>query len=61
LLPQDIADELAKLQDQVPPFSSKLVLSTLEKVYDSRFMKHSLSSMYPVANASFAQVHFAVP
>ncbi|MEQ1777436.1 MAG: ubiquinone biosynthesis regulatory protein kinase UbiB, partial [Nitrosomonas sp.] len=33
LLPQDIADELAKLQDQVPPFSSKLVLSTLEKVY----------------------------
>ena len=29
LLPQDIADELAKLQDQVPPFSSDLVVTTL--------------------------------
>ena len=33
LLPQDIADELAKLQDQVPPFSSSIVLTTLEKIY----------------------------
>ena len=31
LLPQDIADELAKLQDQVPPFSSSIVLTTLER------------------------------
>ena len=34
LLPQDIADELAKLQDQVPPFSYELALSTLEREYD---------------------------
>src|ERR1700687_2213756 len=30
LLPPDIADELAKLQDQVPPFAYGLVLAALE-------------------------------
>ncbi len=33
LLPADIADELAKLQDRVPPFDSELVMATLERVY----------------------------
>src|SRR6478609_11858088 len=33
LLPTDIADELAKLQDQVPPFGAEHVLTTLERVY----------------------------
>ncbi len=33
LLPTDIADELAKLQDQVPPFPSEQVMATLERVY----------------------------
>src|SRR6478735_7486706 len=33
LLPQDIADELAKLQDQVPPFPSSVALATLEQIY----------------------------
>src|SRR6202049_624744 len=33
LLPTDIADELAKLQDQVPPFPSDQVMATLERVY----------------------------
>src|SRR5438874_11887469 len=33
LLPADIADELAKLQDQVPPFSSDIVVAILERVY----------------------------
>ena len=33
LLPQDIADELAKLQDQVPPFPSNLAIKSLEEVY----------------------------
>jgi ubiquinone biosynthesis protein len=60
LLPVDIAEELAKLQDRVPPFESKLVLETLERVYrkpvDQVFAEfHSL----PVASASVAQVHFA--
>ena len=60
LLAQDFADELAKLQDQVPPFPSDLAVATLEKVYEkpidevfSKFQKE------PVASASVAQVHFA--
>ncbi|RUM49783.1 MAG: ubiquinone biosynthesis regulatory protein kinase UbiB, partial [Marinomonas sp.] len=31
LLPDDIADELAKLQDRVPPFSGELATSIIEK------------------------------
>src|SRR5262249_42863848 len=33
LIPLDIADELAKLQDRVPPFSSDEVVATLTRVY----------------------------
>src|SRR5574340_746434 len=33
ILPQDIADELAKLQDRVPPFPSSIALKTLELIY----------------------------
>src|SRR5437763_11007045 len=33
LLPTDIADELAKLQDRVPPFSSDLVVAILYRAY----------------------------
>ncbi|MGB8338051.1 MAG: ubiquinone biosynthesis regulatory protein kinase UbiB [Burkholderiales bacterium] len=61
LLPTDIADELAKLQDQVPPFSSELAIQTLERVY-----KKPLSEIFKefnpisVASASVAQVHFAL-
>jgi ubiquinone biosynthesis protein len=33
LLPTDIADELAKLQDSVPPFPSEQVITTLERFY----------------------------
>ena len=61
LLPQDIADELARLQDRVKPFASELVLATLERVYGApaaqvfREFSHE-----PVASASVAQVHFAV-
>jgi ubiquinone biosynthesis protein len=60
LLPQDIADELAKLQDQVPPFSSDLAVAELERVYgrpvDEVFASFTRE---PVASASVAQVHFA--
>src|SRR6266852_8648969 len=33
LLPTDITDELAKLQDHVPPFPSDEVVSILDRVY----------------------------
>src|SRR5262250_1286331 len=33
LIPLDIADELARLQDRVPPFSSDEVMATLSRVY----------------------------
>lgn len=60
LLPTDIADELAKLQDRVPPFSSDAVIATLKRVYgrpvDQVFRVFDRT---PVASASVAQVHFA--
>ena len=60
LLPADLADELAKLQDNVPPFPSEQVVATLE-----RFFKRPVDAVFksfertPVASASVAQVHFA--
>ncbi|CAG9174895.1 ubiquinone biosynthesis regulatory protein kinase UbiB [Cupriavidus respiraculi] len=60
LLPADIADELALLQDQVPPFDSAVAVAIIE-----RSLGRPLSSMFdgfehvPVASASIAQVHFA--
>ncbi len=60
LMPQDIADELAKLQDQVPPFPSEQAMAELERVYgkpvDAVFKSFERE---PVASASVAQVHFA--
>jgi ubiquinone biosynthesis protein len=61
LLPLDIADELAKLQDQVPPFDSDVAVATIE-----RELRKPISDIFvsferqPVASASIAQVHFAV-
>ncbi|SFN99962.1 ubiquinone biosynthesis regulatory protein kinase UbiB [Nitrosospira briensis] len=61
LLPPDIADELAKLQDQVPPFPSSLALSTLEQIYGKPVNEVFLIfDAEPVASASVAQVHLAV-
>jgi ubiquinone biosynthesis protein len=61
LIPLDIADELAKLQDRVPPFSSDEVIATLTRVY-GRPVEEVFKSFdrAPVASASVAQVHFAV-
>jgi len=60
LLAPDIAEELTKLQDQVPPFSFAQVRAIIEKAYDQ-----PLESVFAdfnstaIASASVAQVHFA--
>jgi ubiquinone biosynthesis protein len=60
LIPLDIADELARLQDRVPPFSSDEVMATLTRVYGKPVNEvFKTFDPVPVASASVAQVHFA--
>ena len=60
LLPLDIADELALLQDRVPPFPAEVAMATIERAFrkpvDQLFTRFE---RVPVASASIAQVHFA--
>jgi ubiquinone biosynthesis protein len=60
LLPADVADELARLQDRVPPFDSAIAMATVERAFrrpvDTIFASFERE---PVASASIAQVHFA--
>jgi len=61
LLPADLAEELAKLQDQVPPFPSAQAREEIQKAFgrpvEAVYAKFEAD---PVASASIAQVHFAV-
>ncbi|WP_417445812.1 ubiquinone biosynthesis regulatory protein kinase UbiB [Kangiella sp.] len=60
LVPPDIADELAKLQDQVPPFDSAVARSIVEKQLDTPIVELFASfNDTPLASASIAQVHEA--
>ena len=60
ILPEDIADALAKLQDRVAPFNSALAIQEIE-----RGLGQSIDQLYrsfevePIASASISQVHFA--
>ncbi|WP_223668739.1 ubiquinone biosynthesis regulatory protein kinase UbiB [Kangiella shandongensis] len=60
LIPPDIADELARLQDQVEPFSSEVAQSVIEKHLGTTISQvFSQFSSEPLASASIAQVHEA--
>ncbi len=61
LIPTDIADELASLQDRVPPFPSAKAVALLEESYGKPLNEvFAEFDETPVASASVAQVHFAV-
>lgn len=60
LLPEDIAGELAKLQDQVPPIDYELIEETVAAAFNQPL--NTIYSQFDevcVASASVAQVHFA--
>lgn len=60
LLPENIANELSKLQDNVPPFSSVIAKETIEKsLQQSVETVFKTFELTPMASASIAQVHHA--
>ena len=60
LLPQDIAQELTKLQDQVPAFDGELALDIVHHAYGEQFEEIFADvDQTPMASASVAQVHSA--
>lgn len=60
LMPDDIANELTRLQDRVPPFSSTEARQLIEKAYGRPVTEvFQYFETDPMASASIAQVHAA--
>jgi ubiquinone biosynthesis protein len=60
LLPLDIANELARLQDRVPPFDPDIAIAIIERAFGRPIGAiFETFERQPVASASIAQVHFA--
>jgi ubiquinone biosynthesis protein len=60
LLPEAVLDELAKLQDQVPPFPARAAMAIVERELKAPLLqKFSRFDEAPLAAASIAQVHTA--
>ncbi|WP_397450322.1 ubiquinone biosynthesis regulatory protein kinase UbiB [Pseudomonas sp. NA-150] len=60
LLPEDIADELMRLQDRVPPFDSQQAIDLIEEQLGAKISAvFSRFDVAPLASASVAQVHAA--
>ncbi|MEK9941499.1 MAG: ubiquinone biosynthesis regulatory protein kinase UbiB, partial [Gammaproteobacteria bacterium] len=60
LIPPDIAAELTRLQDRVPPFPGEQARTVIERSLGSSLADHFASfDVQPLASASVAQVHAA--
>jgi ubiquinone biosynthesis protein len=59
-MPNDIADELARLQDRVPPFDGDDAVRIVERALRKPItVSYASFDRTPIASASIAQVHYA--